>query len=129
MADNQSAAVEDTAKSAVDALRVARARLAAGANGPTTVDAHCGIVQEAADYLALAAAEPSCPTGLSTILLDWRDRLGSHVLAARALADLDVHHDLAEQMLCRGLDEAIQESGPRLAELRAKLDDATVFTA
>ena len=67
----------------------------------------CRIVEETADSLAEAAKDPWCSGSLAEALLDWRDRLGSYLLAARALAELDVDRQLAPQLLRRGVDEII----------------------
>jgi len=121
MGDPSRLTAEQVAQESVEALRRARLVLSliCGAAAPNEV--RWQIVEDAADHLALAASDPECPVQLGVILLDWRDRLGSCVLAARALADLDVHPDLAEQLLCRGLDEAIQESPRRLLDVRLRL--------
>ena len=65
------------------------------------------IVEETADRLAHAAKDPWCSGSLAEALLDWRDRLGSYLLASRALAELDVDRQLAAQLLRRGVDEII----------------------
>jgi hypothetical protein len=109
------------ARAAVAVLHRARTRLSAVASAAESNEVRWRIVDDAADQLAVAASDPACPVMLGTVLLDWRDRLGSCVLAARALADLDVHPDLAEQLLCRGLDEAIEESPRRLLDIRLRL--------
>lgn len=114
-------AVDVQVLAAVEVLRRARARLAQLPAIAAATEVPWQLVEEAADHLAETAGDPSCREPLAAVLLDWRDRLGSFVLAARALADLDVHNDLAHQLLCRGLDEAIDESPRRLTELRARL--------
>lgn len=73
------------------------------------------IVATLADRFAVLARHPDCPVAVGVLLHDWRDRLGSHVLVAEALADLEVHPDLADQMLQRGLQELLDEAPDRLA--------------
>lgn len=121
MGDTSRLRAEQVARASVEALRRARARLDLVDDPAAANDVRWEIVEGAAEQLASAASDPTCPVVLGAILLDWRDRLGSCVLAARALADLDVHPDLAEQLLCRGLDEAIQESPQRLLDMRLRL--------
>ena len=116
MADAHGVDFDRVTERAVAALHRARARLAVPMAPGEATAARWTPVEEAADALAAAANRPWCPAAVNALLLDWRDRLGSHVLAARALADLDVHSDLAEQFLRRGLDEVISEV-PRLAEV------------
>jgi hypothetical protein len=83
------------------------------------LDRHAADVDQAARSLASLARDDTCPPKLEVALFDWRDRLGSHVLAARALGDMDVHPDAAMQLLRRGLDEAIANA--LFAELRARV--------
>lgn len=73
------------------------------------------LVERVADGLAEMARDPFCPPAVGTALLDWRDRLWSHILAAGALAELDIDRGLPEQLLRRGLDEIIDgiEDWPR----------------
>ena len=106
------------ALTAVQDLRRARTRLAALAETAASAEDRRHIVQGAADRLATRATDSACSAPLAAILLDWRDRLSSHILASRALADLDVHRAAGEQLLQRGLDDAIDEAPRRLAALR-----------
>jgi hypothetical protein len=93
---------------------------------PAVVDAPVEVaarfVDAAAESLTREAAVDSCPHALRTILLDWRDRLGSHVLTARALGELEVHPDLARQLLRRGLDEILGEAPSRLVDLQSPIE-------
>ena len=73
------------------------------------------LVVELGERLAALARHPDCPIAVAVLLHDWRDRLGSHVLVAEALAELEVHPDLALQLLRRGVDELADEAPDRLA--------------
>ena len=121
MADSILLSVEALAARELGVLRRARARMSVVDNDAGPGHVRWRVVQDAADHLARVARDATCPDALGVVLLDWRDRLSSHILAARALAELDVHRDLAEQLLCRGLDEITQEAPLRLVALRAKL--------
>ena len=46
------------------------------------LDRHAADVDQAAQSLASLARDDTCPPKLEVALFDWRDRLGSHVLAA-----------------------------------------------
>jgi hypothetical protein len=67
------------------------------------------LVDRVGDSLARAAARPDCPARLGASLLDWRDRLGSHLLAADQLRD--VGHPIASRarVLERGIRSTIGE--------------------
>ena len=100
---------------AVTLLRRARAELGRLEAEGATAAQRRAVVVEAAERLARLARRPSCPVVLGAVLHDWRDRLGSHVLVAEALAELEVHPDLADQLLRRGVDELLDEAPERLS--------------
>jgi hypothetical protein len=83
------------------------------------------LVVSVADRLGALSREGTCPQALAVLLQDWRDRLGSHVLVAEALAELEVHPDLADQMVRRGLVGVIEEAPTRLAADPARASRAT----
>jgi hypothetical protein len=93
----------DPAGGALDLLQGAQAQLARRSD--SEIGFMCRTVEEVADRLAEAARDPWCRGSLSEALLDWRDRLSSYLLAAQALAELDVDRALAAQLLRRGVDE------------------------
>ena len=81
------------------------------------------IVDTAGDRLALLSMDESCDRRTGLMLLDWRDRLSSHVLAAQALADIEVHADVEIHMLQRGLAEvasALNDLGADLPSVAAR---------
>ena len=88
---------------ALELLHNAQAQLARRRD--SEIGLMCRTVEEVADRLAGAARDPWCRGSLSEALLDWRDRLSSYLLAAQALAELDVDRALAAQLLRRGVDE------------------------
>jgi hypothetical protein len=108
-----------TARAVVEDLRRARRRLDLPSVRPDDVEAKRRVVEAAAERLARTAMNADCPVQLTLLLLDWRDRLGSFVLAASAVTDLDVHADVAERLLRRGLDEVIEQAPDRLVGLDA----------
>lgn len=118
MAEPLAALVQTAAHDAVSVLRRAREEIDLLDATDAGMEARWGLVELAADRLALAAKDAACPVALSVLLLDWRDRLSSHVLVARALAEMEVHPDLADQLLRRGLDELLGEAPQRLLDLR-----------
>lgn len=105
-------------QAALALLRRARAELD-GAHRTASPGERRAAVALLADRLGLLAKHPDCRVALGVLLHDWRDRLGSHVLVAEALAELEVHPDLADQMLQRGIDELLDEAPERLAALDA----------
>lgn len=109
----------ELARRAIARLHRARQQLDDPAFDEVSVEAAARMVDAAATPLVLVASDDACPDDLRTVLLDWRDRLGSHILTARALGELEVHPDLARQLLRRGLDEVLGEAASRLAELEA----------
>jgi hypothetical protein len=111
----------ELARRAVTRLHRARTQLDEPAFAEVTVEVAARSVDASAAPLRVVAGDDRCPDDLRTVLLDWRDRLGSHVLTARALGELEVHPDLARQLLRRGLDEVLGEAPSRLAELEAAL--------
>lgn len=123
MVDPRSIAVEVAALEAVLALRLARSRLTVLVDTGASNEAKGEVVQDAADRLAKAAGDHSCPIALSTLLLDWRDRLGSYCLTARAFAEADLAPSLIDQLVRRGLDEAIDEAAARLGALSPARDE------
>lgn len=89
---------------AADALsRLDRTDQGPGASGRRDV------VREVAERLAALAADQSRPDDQRRVLLGWRDRLCSFLLAAEALDELDVHADAADAFLRRGLVELLGE--------------------
>jgi len=119
MAESTPWATDVFAMRELDVLRRARTALSAVVDAGEGGDLAWQLVQDVADQLAMAASAPSCPPTVGATLLDWRDRLGSYILAARALAELDVHRGMAQQLLCRGLDEVIEEVPHRLLAVQA----------
>jgi hypothetical protein len=59
--------------------------------------------EQVAVDLAAVAGRDDCPPRLSTLLLDCRDRLGSHLLAAERLAEVGHPHDSRIRVLRRGV--------------------------
>lgn len=103
----------DAAERALVMLRRARTdleRLAVAGAGNRLRRA---IVVSASEELDRLARDPACAHVDSVLLQDWRDRLGSHVLVAEALGEMEVHPDLADQLLQRGLDEILEEAPGR----------------
>lgn len=103
-------------RGAVALLRRARADLDGVHRGASATERRA-VVAVLSDRLGLLAKHPDCPVDLGVLLHDWRDRLGSHVLVADALAEMEVHPDLADQLLQRGIDELLDEAPGRLAAL------------
>jgi len=81
----------------------------------------CDVLERAADRLGALGRLGGCSARLGRSLLDWRDHLSSHVLAARALQDIGVHGDAATHLLERGLADVAGQ----LAALRG--DTAPAF--
>jgi hypothetical protein len=104
-----------TAGAAIALLRRARVDLGHLERLGADHDVRRALVVGVADRLDTIARDAGCPLDLAVLLHDWRDRLGSHVLVAEALADLEVHPDLADQLLRRGLVEVLEEAPARLA--------------
>lgn len=94
-------------------LERARVDLSSVVRTTDDVDAWCEVVDDAARWLALLGADEACPREVSNALLDWRDRLSSHILAARALAEIEVHADVEAHMLERGLSDVAAEVAAR----------------
>jgi hypothetical protein len=69
------------------------------------VDAGLGVLQVLADRLAELGTAEICPRALSRSLLSCRDRLASHIHAARALGEIEVGEQVTEDLMARGLDE------------------------
>jgi len=95
----------DLAAGTLELLHRTQAQLARRSDADVAV--MCQIVEDTADRMSEAARDPWCPGSLSEALVDWRDRLSSYLLAAQALAELDVDRALAAQLLRRGVDEVI----------------------
>jgi hypothetical protein len=74
-------------------------------------DGRRAVVEVVAEQLAALATEQGCTEAGRRVLLDWRDRLSSYILAAQALDELDVHADAADQFLRRGLEELRADAG------------------
>lgn len=110
---------DDGGPSALALLRRARAELD-GTHRTASPTERRAVVALLADRLGALARHPDCPVAVGVLLHDWRDRLGSHVLVAEALAELELHPDLADQMLRRGIDELLDEAPGRLAALDAR---------
>lgn len=100
-------------------LRRARTELAVLDAEGASATRRRAVVVAVADRLAALARRPGCPPAVADVLHDWRDRLGSHVLVAEALAELEVHPDLADQLLRRAVDELLDEAPERLAGVSA----------
>jgi hypothetical protein len=111
--------VNDGGVSALALLRRARTELD-GTHRESSPAERRAVVVVLADRLGLLARHPDCPVAVGVLLHDWRDRLGSHVLVAEALDELELHPDLADQMLQRGIDELLDEAPARLAALDAR---------
>lgn len=104
---------------AVAVLRRARAGLDALQADGAPAEAQRALVDGATERLAGLARDSACSRLLGDALTDWRDRLASYVLVAETFADMEVHPDLAEQLLRRGLDEVLEEAPSRLARVGA----------
>ena len=76
-------------------------------------------LEAVAEHLAVLARDPWCLPRVQTVLADWRDRLGSYVLTARALIDVGISPDHVRHLLQRGLNEVVDEVPLRLAGLHA----------
>jgi hypothetical protein len=96
---------ESMLRQACAVILLAQGTLDAAVQAGSEIDAWYRIVDTAGERLARLSVDDSCDRSTGLILLDWRDRLSSHVLAARALADIQVHADVEIHMLERGLVE------------------------
>ncbi len=86
-------------------ILIAQGTLDAAVQAGSDVDAWYRIVDTAGERLARLSVDDACDRRTGLMLLDWRDRLSSHALAARALADIQRDADVEIHMLERGLAE------------------------
>jgi hypothetical protein len=63
------------------------------------------VVELAVRELDRLSRRLDCSDRANRWLIDWRDRLGSYLHAARALADVRIDTDVARHLLQRGVDE------------------------
>jgi hypothetical protein len=102
---------EETATANEALLRAGRLVLA----GQAELDAHlavgapvellCAVLERVATGLAALVRPEEEGREPRRTLLSWRDHLSSHVLAARALNEIEVDTDLQAHLLERGLAE------------------------
>jgi hypothetical protein len=64
-------------------------------------------VDDLAEQLAAVAAVHGCPRPFATLLLDCRDRLGSHLLAADQLCEIGQPIDSRVRVLERGVSSMV----------------------
>ena len=70
---------------------------------PVTYADACLRTERFAEHLAAVAGRDDCPARLVTLLLDCRDRLASHLLAADRLTEVGHPHDSRVRVLRRGV--------------------------
>ena len=93
---------------AIAVLHRAQRELPGAATSGWSSAGACDVVELAAERLA-ALGRLSHADALRRALLDWRDRLSSHVLAARALDEIGLHDDVAAHLLERGIVDVLAE--------------------
>ncbi|MEO7555260.1 MAG: hypothetical protein ABIV94_01480 [Acidimicrobiales bacterium] len=106
--------VDDDVRAALGVIERAQAALAEGIDiGVATADL-CDELDGVGAQLAALAGDTIDNLGTARYLLPWRDHLASHILAARALNDLQVHADVQVELLGRGLAEVADAASATL---------------
>lgn len=67
------------------------------------------VLERLGSRLGTLAHEQSCPDRLRNLLLDWRSRLSSHLLAARTLQEVQAAPHLPLHMVRRGVADISDE--------------------
>jgi hypothetical protein len=88
-----------------EVIALAQQRLGVLPEGRLGFDHAVAVVDAAVSGLDELSRRADCTDQANRWLVDWRDRLGSYLHAARALADVRIDTDVARHLLHRGVDD------------------------
>ena len=88
-----------------EVVALAQQRLGVLPDGRLGFDHAVAVVNAAVSGLDDLSRRADCPDQANRWLVDWRDRLGSYLHAARALADVRIDGGVAHHLLLRGIGD------------------------